>query len=438
MKTRPMAAAADIPLLDIDRVSMRFGGLVAVSDLDLDVPEGQIIALIGPDGSGKTTVCNCVSGICSPTSGSVRFQGHRLSQTFSPGVLWMAIGVGLLVGLLTAAAAVDVDRLWLAVVKRGMVLDEPFTFDAARRRLRSYFRGELAVDQLAGKWRVVSADGRDVLAIRRDYADAVSLRNQLQAAVTARRAGPSTIPDASDMADAASPSQPQASIEDDVLDRLAAGKSRIRIRGWSGLIAGWMLGAAGTIAIWRRGRRSAHAVARAGIARTFQLPRLFTEMTVLENVLVGLDRSIPGGAVAMLLRTRRNRRGEEEARRRAHDALGFVGLEHEVDRIAGDMPLASRRRLEIARALATGATLMLLDEPTAGLDATEAAAMTDLIRRLKDRGPAVLLTGDRLEPLAAISDRVAVLEHGAKIAEGAPAEIGRHRRVIEIMTGHES
>jgi branched-chain amino acid transport system ATP-binding protein len=438
MKTRHMAAAADIPLLDIDRVSMRFGGLLAVSDLDLDVPEGQIVALIGPDGSGKTTVCNCVSGICSPTSGSVRFQGHRLTQTFGPGVLWMAIGVGLLVGLLTAAAAVDVDRLWLAVVKRGMVLDEPFTFDTARRRLRSYFRGELAVDQLAGKWRVVSADGRDVLAIRRDYADAVSLRNQLQAAVTARRVGPGTIPDATDMADAASPSQPQASIQDDVLDRLAAGKSRIRIRGWSGLIAGWMLGAAGTIAIWRRGRRSAHAVARAGIARTFQHPRLFTEMTVLENVLVGLDRSIPGGAVAMLLRTRGNRRGEEEARRRAHDAIGFVGLEHEVDQIAGDLPLASRRRLEIARALATGATLILLDEPTAGLDATEAAAMIDLIRRLKDRGPAVLLTGDRLEPLAAISDRVAVLEHGAKIAEGAPAEIGRHRRVIEIMTGHES
>ena len=140
----------------------------------------------------------------------------------------------------------------------------------------------------------------------------------------------------------------------------------------------------------------------------------------------------------MLFRTRRNRRVEEEASRRAHDALGFVGLQDEVDRIAGDLPLASRRRLEIARALATGATLMLLDEPTAGLDATEAAAMADLIRRLKDHGPAVLLTGDRLEPLAAISDRVAVLEQGAKIAEGAPAEIGRYRRVIEIMTGHES
>ena len=437
MKTRSMTSAADIPLLDIDRVSMRFGGLVAVSDLDLDVPEGQIVALIGPAGSGKTTVCDCVSVICSPTSGSVRFQGHRLTQTFGPGVLWMAIGVGLLVGLLAAAAAVDVDRLWLAVVKRGMVLDEPFTFDAARRRLRSYFRGELAVDQLAGKWRVVSADGRDVLAIRRDYADAVSLRNQLQAAVTARRAVPGTIPDASDMADAASPSQPQAILDHGMLDRLAGDKSRIRVRGWAGLVGGWMLGAAGTIAIWRRGRRSAHAVARAGIARTFQRPRVFTEMTVLENVLVGLDRSIPGGTVALLLHTRGNRRGEEEAHRRAHEALGLVGLEHEADRIAGDLSLAGRRRLEIARAVATGATLILLDAPTAGLDADETAAMTDVIRQIRNRGPAVLLTGDRLDPLASISDRVAVLEQGAKIAEGSPAEIGRHRRVIEITMGSE-
>lgn len=433
-----MASAADIPLLDIDRVSMRFGGLVAVSDLDLDVPEGQVVSLIGPDGAGKTTVCNCVSGICSPTSGSVRFHGHRLTQTFGPRVFWMAMGIGLLVGLLTAAAAVDVDRLWLAVVKRGMVLDEPFTFDTARRRMRSYFRGELAIDQLAGKWRVVTADGRDVLAIRRDYADAVSLRNQLQAAVTARRAGPGTIPDASDMADAASPSQPQASLPDEVLDRLAAGKARVRIRGWAGLVAGWVLGAAGTIAIWRRGRRSPHAVARAGIARTFQQPRLFPEMTVLENVLVGLDRTIPGGAIALLLGTRRHRRGEEEARRRGQEALAFVGLEGDAEGIAGGLSLAGRRRLEIARALATGATLILLDEPTAGLEAEEVDAVIDLIGQIKQRGSAVLVTGDSIDPLARISDRMAVLEQGVKIAEGSPAEMKRHRRVIEITTGVSS
>jgi len=175
------------PLLDIDRLTVRFGGLVAVSDLDLDVPAGSIVSLIGPNGAGKTTAFNTISGIYSPTSGSVRFQGRRLEQSFTAGTFWSAVAVGLLAGLLFTAAAVDIDRLWLAVVKRGMVMNEPFTLAGAATRLRGYFRADLAIDQMAGKWRVVSADGADVLVIRRDLDEARALRNLLQAEVTARR-----------------------------------------------------------------------------------------------------------------------------------------------------------------------------------------------------------------------------------------------------------
>ena len=403
------------PLLAVTNISKRFGGLIAVNQVTLSASLGRITGLIGPNGAGKSTLFNCLTGMTTPDTGSVYFDGHEVIQSppatiqstlnriWLSQLLWCLIWplAVLLIFLPTVTADLaDFEILCICYLAAGVRILG--AFHLKRRRTWTWaMHGALA--------------GADAA-----LASVAAFR------VTMLSFGSGLIPYPDVFAFSIAP---EWSIPYTPLLWTAVSLTTIN--------ALWLFYQVG-----QKGVRAAlnihpgpHKINAFGLARTFQNIRLFNELTVLDNVRIGAHLQGSSGLTGALLRVPKFKREEQDLTNKATAAIERVGLTASMMIPAGSLSYGQQRRLEIARALAGAPKALLLDEPAAGMNHSETAELAELLTSLRDEGLAILLIEHDMRLMMNICDEMVVLNHGSQIANGAPQDIRQNKAVIEAYLG---